>query len=397
MPQRIVVIGDIGVVDGMIHIGDEAMFEAAVDALRERGITDITGISTTPAESAERYNISAIRTIGWPGSRADREERLARVVAAVSTPSTLDADDPAHEVIAAIRDSDGLAIAGGGNMSTLWPQHIFERTALGRIAVALDKPVVVSGQTIGPELDDADSALVRDLLGSAEVVGLREPSSFALCGRLGLTGLTQTIDDASFLVSDDVPASSTYCLVSVASHVGDASRDEVVVALAALLDTVAAETGLEIVFFAHFGPLDGPSRGDAVMHDAVIAAMTSPARIVPPVDSVTGASLARGAAMVVSSRYHPVVFAVPAGVPTIGIPVDGYTGVKLSGALGNFGQDGLLGVDELLAGRGAALVKRLWADRDVIRSEAAVLAPSARAASSAWWDRIAAIFGATRP
>ena len=101
--------------------------------------------------------------------------------------------------------------------------------------------------------------------------------------------------------------------------------------------------------------------------------------------------------MVVSSRYHPVVFAVPAGVPTIGIPVDGYTGVKLSGALGNFGQNGLLGVDELLAGRGAALVKRLWADRDVIRSEAAVLAPSARAASSAWWDRIAAIFGATRP
>ncbi|MBG6056181.1 polysaccharide pyruvyl transferase WcaK-like protein [Salinibacterium sp. CAN_S4] len=394
MPQRIVVIGDIGVVDGMIHIGDEAMFEAAVDALRARGIVDVTGVSTTPEESAERYAISAVRTIGWPGSRADREDRLSRVVAAVSSPAALDPDDPAHAVIAAIRDSDGLAIAGGGNMSTLWPHHIFERAALGRIAVALDKPVVISGQTIGPELDDADSALVRDLLASAEVVGLREPSSFALCERWGLTNLTQTIDDASFLVSAEVPASSTYCLVSVASHVGDSSRPEVVAALAVLLDSVAEKTGLEIVFFAHFGPLDGPSRGDAVMHDAVIAAMSSPARIVPPVDSTTGASLARGAAMVVSSRYHPVVFAVPAGVPTIGIPVDDYTGVKLRGALGNFGQDGLLPVDELLAGNGAALVARLWADRDVIRSGAATLAPTARAASSAWWDRIAATFGA---
>jgi polysaccharide pyruvyl transferase WcaK-like protein len=396
VPQRIVVIGDIGVVDGMIHIGDEAMFEAAIDAMRQRGITDITGMSTAPVESADRYGISAVQNIGWAGSRTDRERRLSRVVAAVSDPSTLDADDPALAVIAAIRDSDGVAVAGGGNMSSLWPHHIFERAALGRIAVALDKPVIVSGQTIGPELDDVDAALVRELLDSAEVVGLREPSSLTLCERLGLAHLTQTIDDASFLVTDDVPTASTYCLVSVASHVGAANRHEVVVALAGLLDAVAAETGLEMVFLAHFGALDGPSRGDSVMHDAVIAAMAGPARTVAPVDSVTAATLARGAAMVVSSRYHPVVFAVPAGVPTIGVPVDEYTGVKLRGALGNFGQDGLLPVDELLAGGGAAVVTRVWADRDVTRARAAMLAPTARAAASAWWDRVAGIFGVTQ-
>lgn len=394
MPQRIVVIGDIGVVDEMIHIGDEAMFEAAVGAMRERGIHDITAISTAPGESASRYDISAVSTVGWPASRADREQRLSRVIAAVKDPSRLQTDDPAHAVIAAIRDSDGVAIAGGGNMSSLWPQHIFERSALGGIAAALDKPIVVSGQTLGPELDDADSALVRALLSSAEVVGLREPSSFALCERLGLTGMTQTIDDASFLVDGALPDSSDYCLVSVASHVGDADRAEVVAALAALLDDIVVETALEIVFLAHFGPLTGPSRGDAVMHDAIIAAMASPARITAPTDSTTAAVLARGAAMVVSSRYHPVVFAVPAGVATIGVPVDDYTGVKLRGALGNFGQQGLLPVDQLLAGDGAALARRLWAERDTIRSGAALLAPSARAASAAWWDRVAAVFGA---
>ncbi|MDJ0335876.1 polysaccharide pyruvyl transferase family protein [Salinibacterium sp. G-O1] len=395
MPQRIVVIGDIGVVDSMIHIGDEAMFEAAVDAMRQRGITDITGISSAPSESSARYGISAVMTIGWPASRLDREARLAAVIAAVRNPETLDAGDPAHEVISAIRNSNGMLIAGGGNMSTLWPHHIFERSALGAIAVALGKPLVVSGQTIGPELDDADSALVRELLGSADLVGVREPSSFALCDRLGVADVTQTIDDASFLVADDVPTSSDYCLVSVASHVGDATRADVVRALATMLDEIASHTGLDIVFFAHFGPLDGPSRGDAVMHDAAIEAMTSPARVVAPVDSVSGARLARGASMVVSSRYHPVVFAVPAGVPTIGIPVDDYTGVKLRGALGNFGQDGVLSVEELLAGNGSALVARLWADRDVIRSNASTLEPRASVASSSWWDRIATIFGAS--
>ena len=85
MPQRIVVIGDIGVVDGMIHIGDEAMFEAAVDALRERGITDITGISTTPAESAERYKISAIRTLG--GHRRFRAAEIHRFLEQVDESS----------------------------------------------------------------------------------------------------------------------------------------------------------------------------------------------------------------------------------------------------------------------------------------------------------------------
>lgn len=393
MPQRIVVIGDIGVVDEMIHIGDEAMFEAAVLALRQRGITDITGISTAPAESAARYSISAVANIGWPATRADREDRLARVVAAVADPSALESADPALAVIAAIRDSDGVLIAGGGNMSTLWSQHIYERATLGRIAAILDKPVVVSGQTIGPELDDADSALVFGLLSSAEIVGLREPASFALCTRLGLPDLNQTIDDASFLVNDDVSDSSEYCLVSVASHVADSSREAVVAALAIMLDGIAEDTGLEIVFLAHFGPLRGESRGDAVMHDSVIAAMTTPSRVVPPVDSVAAARLARGAGMVVSSRYHPVVFAVPAGVPTIAIPVDDYTGVKLRGALGNFGQTGLLPVDDLLSGRGAELATRMWADRDVVRSGAALLAPTAREASAAWWDRIAAAFG----
>ena len=181
---------------------------------------------------------------------------------------------------------------------------------------------------------------------------------------------------------------------SISGHVAGAARSDVVVALAALFDALALETGLEIVFLAHFGALVGPSRGDSVMHDAIIDAMAGPSRVVAPTDSVRAGSLARSAGMVVSSRYHPVVFAVPAGVPTIGIPVDDYTGVKLRGALGNFGQEGLLPVAELLDGHGPALAARLWADRETIRAGAVTLAPTARAMSAAWWDRVAAVFGA---
>ncbi len=377
--MRIIAIGDIGVVDDMVHIGDEAMFGALVNALRARGATDIVGLSSHPAESAERYGIRALEPIGFG---ADRVENEARMHAALGPAP----DSRAAAVIDAVREADGVVIAGGGNMTSLWPQHIYERATLGAIATAVGTPLVITGQTIGPELIDADAALVARLLDSARLVGLREPSSRALVDRLGISATAElTIDDASYLV-DERPVAGDYCLVSLASHVGAADRDDVVREIASLLDGL----GLPVRFLAHFGSLvPGESRGDSVMHDRVIGAMRSPASVITPTTSEEAARLAREAALVISSRYHPVVFAVPAGVPAIGIPVDDYTGVKLRGALGNFGQDGVLPVEELVAGRGGAVASRVWARREEIRENAARLSDEKRAASADWWDRVA--------
>jgi polysaccharide pyruvyl transferase WcaK-like protein len=388
---RIVAIGDIGVVDGMIHIGDEAMFGALVAALRSRGVESITGISSNPAESADRYGIDAVEPIGFGSDRAQNEARMRDALGPAPDPR-------ARAVVEAVRAADAVVVAGGGNMTSLWPHHVFERATLGAIAAALGKPLVVTGQTIGPVLDAADGALVTGLLDSARLVGLREPSSLELVRGLSTSSPASsraelTIDDASYLV-DEPAAIGDYCLVSLASHVGAADRDAVVRETAALLDGL----GMPVRFLAHFGSLvPGESRGDSVMHDRVMAAMRSPATVVTPTDSEAAARLARGASFVVSSRYHPVVFAVPAGVPALGIPVDGYTGVKLRGALGNFGQDGLLPVDELVAGRGGAVASGVLARREEIRSRAAQLSPSKRAASADWWDRVAAALATPHP
>lgn len=375
--MRIVAIGDIGVVDDMIHIGDEAMFGALVSALRSRGVEHVTGISSNPAESAARYGIAALLPFGFGPDRTANERLLRDILTAP--------DARARAIVEAVRAADGVVVGGGGNMTSLWPHHVFERAALGAVAAAHGTPLVVTGQTIGPALDEGDAALVTGLLSSAQLVGLRESSSRDLVARLGVTAPFElTVDDASYLVNDE-PARGDYCLVSLANHVGGADRDAVAREVAALLDGL----GLPVRFLAHFGSLvPGQSRGDSVLHDRVIAAMRSPAAVVTPTDSESAARLAREAAFVVSSRYHPVVFAVPAGVPALAIPVDDYTGVKLRGALGNFGQDGLLPVDELVAGRGGPVASGVWAQRDEIRSRAAQLSASKRAASADWWDRV---------
>lgn len=400
--MRVVAIGDVGVVDDMIHIGDEAMFEAFVDAMRDRGLDSVVAISANPSETSKRYSAEgfhaeAIHGIGFApdsGGRAAQEDRLDQVLrTAAGETGLLTDDDSAHGVIDAIRGSDGVAVTGGGNLASTWPSHIFERLAIAGIADALGKPVVVSGQTLGPQLTVEDSALVARLLGLAHLVSVRESASLAVAERLDVPAdrLRLGADDASFLFDETLP-SLPYCAVTLANHVGDADRDAVATALADLLDEVVETTDLDILFLAHFGSLDEDRlRGDSVVHERVRARMESQRvmAVVPP-DAPAAARIARSASLVVTSRYHPAVFAVPAGVPTIGVPVDDYTSVKLTGALENFGQHGVLPVSGLLAGEGPALLAGVWAERDTAAATGRTISETQRAGSAAWWDRVAA-------
>jgi polysaccharide pyruvyl transferase WcaK-like protein len=408
---RILVLGDVGVRDDMVHIGDEAMFEEFVSQLRLRGARSITGISSNPVETAARHGIEAVANVGFSpavtGSRQLQQARMDAVLAAAAGDgATLPDDDPAWGVIDAVRRADGVAVSGGGNMASIWPMHIFERATLAALARLFDKPFVVSGQTIGPELTLDDRALVAGLLDSARLVGLREGASLALVQELGVTegGVTGTIDDATFLGSEHVsPTASekpgdraepnrSYCAVTLAAHVGGLDPDAFAAGMAALLDRVALETGLEIVFFAHFASLRGPGdeRGDSVAHRRVIDRMTTPARIEPTSDSRAAAAFSRGASLCVSSRYHPAIFAVSAGVPTVGVAVDDYTMVKLTGALGNFGQDGVVTKADVVDGAAITRTLEVWRSSEAIRAAHAARLESTRAASDAWWDRVAA-------
>ncbi len=373
--MHLVAIGDIGPIDDMIHVGDEAMFDEAVRQLRRRGVERITGVSSNPADSTERYGVDAVRPLGLDSINDDE---------ALDT-----------ELGAALRSADAVLVTGGGNISSVWPTHIVERARLARLAHRLGIPFVVSGQTIGPVLTRDDREEVGRMLRSARLVGTRERPSFELVQELGVdpARLAHTIDDATFLAADadttDAP-STPVALVSFARHVGDADPDAAADALAGLLDTVAEVTGLEIVFLAHFASLrpDEP-RGDTLMHQRIIDRLRSTrVRVDATTDAPAAARLARNASLVVSSRYHPAVFAASGAVPTIGIPVDEYTGVKLRGALGAVGHDGILPLDRLVTESPVAWVTDLWSRRDAARAGATERLVQARAASASWWDRV---------
>ncbi|SFR91844.1 Polysaccharide pyruvyl transferase family protein WcaK [Microbacterium sp. cf046] len=392
--MRVVALGDVGVVDDMMHIGDEAMFQAARDEIAVRG-GSLVAISSAPNETAARYGLDAVPRIRFDGlDRTDADARLAAVLALAEGRDSLAADDTARAVVDAVAGADGVLITGGGNLASTWPLHVYERAALAGIAARVGRPLVVSGQTLGPDLRGRDRELTAGLLRSAELVGVRESRSHDLAADLGVHARLG-VDDASFLgmpAPDAAPARAGV-LVSLSLSLGRAPRTETVTRIAALVDAAADMTGGPVRFHAHYGPLIGTEpRGDAVLHDQVRARMRVPSTVVPTGDATAAASLARSTALLITGRYHPAVFAAPAGVPMLGLVTDDYTAVKQRGALAHWGQDATVPIAEADTA-GIPQILSLWRNRARIADAAAERLPRHRADAEDWWDAIAITLG----
>ena len=391
--MRVVALGDVGVIDDMMHIGDEAMFQAAHDELGARGAS-LVAVSSVPDETAGRYGIDAVPRIRFDGlDRAGSEARLAGVLAFADGQDALAADDSARAVVSAVAAADGVLIAGGGNLASTWPLHVYERAALAGVAARLGRPLVVSGQTLGPDLRGRDRELVAELLRSAARVGVRESTSHRLAADLGAAARLG-VDDASFVALAPSPTNVTPdgVLVSLSLSLGRAPRVATVDRIAALVDAAAEATGQRVRFHAHFGALAGPDpRGDAVLHDEVRARMRTPSSVVPTGDVAGAASLARSAALLITGRYHPAVFAAPAGVPVLGLVTDDYTAVKQRGALAHWGQEATVPISAADVD-GIPRLHALWRDRARLAGEADARRPRHRADFDAWWDAVADTF-----
>src|SRR4029079_11684696 len=99
-----------------------------------------------------------------------------------------------------------------------------------------------------------------------------------------------------------------------------------------------------VAFLPHVGPLGSPGTEDGRAGAALcrllqaegIGCMVLPA--LPPEQTVW---TTQRAALVVSSRYHPLVFATAAAIPCLGLYRDAYTRIKLQGVLAQVGMEAL--------------------------------------------------------
>ncbi|MDN4612615.1 polysaccharide pyruvyl transferase family protein [Arthrobacter burdickii] len=436
--MKVAVLGDVG--QPVYHVGDEAMTHAAVDELRARGINDIVVFTRSVADSRSAFDAEAAPTLAFPGPPQERSDYLWKVLAAAEGDRTvLPETDPVWEFMGELSQCDALLVAGGGNMNSLYGWLLYERVAAVRIAKLLGLSVVVSGQTLGPDLYGPDREAARTLLETADMVGAREASSLQLMQ--GLTPAAHLVrpclDDASFFAAASPPAPANSCEttanrdeeVPVGPFIaatfspghGEVDRDTYLSTLAAVLDDASELTGYPVVFLPHMATPTGTAPAgktcagsatgsaevatdtgqrkaqafdvDEHMHHEIAARMESNCAVLLPIQSAyRTAELTRRSALVITSRYHPVVFALDAGIPVVALVPEGYSDARIRGALENWGLGNLaLPLPSLFDGSLTRAITDIWAQRDALTSYLTDIRASRVSQHHQWWDNVVSV------
>ena len=391
--MKVAVLADIG--QPVYHVGDEAIAHAATNELRTRGVHDLVLLSRDPAQSRVLHETDSARTLEFPWPPLERERYLDEIHRVLNgEQNVLPSEDQLWDLLGVIESSDAVLIAGGGNLNSTYGWLLYERAAVAAIARHFGKPLVVSGQTLGPTLTTTDATLLGNFLGSAQLVGVRESRSYRLALDLGLpkSSLTAGMDDAAFLdtESSELPrVDKPYIVVSFSPATGQLRADEYFCHVAKVLDELAEVSGARIVFVPHMDSKTARDQ-DLRVHEQLVANMrTANLQLLEVLPAKQAASLTASASMVVTSRYHPAVFAAAAGVPTVALSTDYYSHTRLSGALGNWGLASFeLPLASLLTGGFREAVIAGWDQRSKIAAHLRNLRRGREGEFQAWWDAV---------
>lgn len=336
----IVVVADVGGPgpDERWHIGDEAMLASNLALFGDQQLRRISVVSTAPEATGRIHEVDALQL----PSLLSGEEPAAGL-AGLEASLRPDSAGRSADLAQAIANTDVVWFSGAGNLTSVFRDRLLERVAIGRAARAAGARVVLTGQTLGPDLDGIDRSLVRELLHGAEYVGIRDAASQQLAYEMGVA-VSRQLDDA-FTFSDDVmdqPGGHSYVdgrpVIGVTLHQSPAGGPRFDVGLAAArLDELASALDATVVFIPHFSDVYGKWADAHLMAEVGDALATSFAHLTlgTPYDAVRAIL---GCSLVVSTRYHPIVFGLRCGVPSLGLVQDRYHEAKLIGATAPYGR-----------------------------------------------------------
>lgn len=242
------------------------------------------------------------------------------------------------DFVRSVLAADAIYLVGGGYLTDQGVRECRALLTTALFAAWLGKPIALSGQGLGPFHRPITHWLLRQVLGRARLIGLRDAGQgLRLLAELGIpTQQAETVcDDA--LTLPPAPASPAEAR-SLAVHWRvspyQAETQRVQAILEALLDRFAAD-GWQIVLFQFH---ERPAYEAAIYQHWLNTRDWPRARLVQHADPrVLRAELARCQAGI-GMAYHFCVFALAAGVPVLGLWHKRYYRDKLHGLFAAFGQ-----------------------------------------------------------
>lgn len=386
---RILVLADVG--QSHYHVGDEAMGIATADELNRRGF-DVVIATRDVEHSQQTIGLASdyIPTLEVPWPPAERELYIAELRSHLSGSS---ARPEITNFVQRLSTVDGIVIAGGGNMNSTYGWLLYERVAYALVAQARQIPLVISGQSVGPVLTEADSKILHEMLDIAQLVGMREANSYDWAVSRDIEAHL-VVDDASFYRSNHrfLPGRPIFNLPEkyICATFNELSARQAQ-AIGQLLDDMHREHGLRTVFLPHMGEPQG-EKGDFTVHSEIASYMFSDPIELPMVHVDDAVKVHRGAFVAFSTRYHPGVFSLSAGVPFVALLPDAFTDMRVRGMMRQYGMENYAVPLALL--NSDATSSALYEAVELRHELSATLQKritQLQAFSTQWWDAASAI------
>ncbi|WP_258236296.1 polysaccharide pyruvyl transferase family protein [Nocardioides campestrisoli] len=366
----------VGSANNSSNLGDECMWEAAAGIVRAQYpdleiVTDgqhpsewdvpVSNVTVHPflypaLQRGERFfpgrgNQSIPhKLVSRPFRIRTAQKILEKELAGESTSSL------AREWEELIAHSKGLVFTGAGAITDDYAIHgVYSWRLLTEYAVRHNVPIAFLGQGVGPLAHPLLRANASAMLNLAEVVRVRERPSLAVVQSLGVGHAQVEGDWALLLTPTDTDRQTAvkalratgidgrFLAISLHKRANFRSRQmEEYASLVSSLHARAETRGLKLLFVPNM--TRGRYSDDrATARDILDRSGLGPSsmRILEtPLSAASTKALLGLADSVITSRYHPLIFAMSEGVPTIGASLDEYYDQKLEGASSQFGVHG---------------------------------------------------------
>lgn len=100
-----------------------------------------------------------------------------------------------------VNEVDGIHIIGGGYINSFWPDMLYEILLLIRLAKLYKKRIILTGQTIGPIIEDEYDWVIREIIESCDLLDLRDEANLEFVRQCQISQLHISVDDATSLKS----------------------------------------------------------------------------------------------------------------------------------------------------------------------------------------------------
>lgn len=363
MTKEVFIVADIGLNKSEgYHVGDEAMFLANLERYLKLGGWVVNASSRSISHSNLDFNEFLDIYITSQDMYCDLKNKVNELIANGSN----NFPDFFKPTIEAVKRSSLVHISGGGNLTTLWKGHIYYRCFIIYLAKQFGKKVILTGQTIGHLDDTFCKQILLEELNKVDLIGLRDKKDSAyILNNIGVSkNICIMIDDAYlWKIPDNKNSPKVEIKVGLSIHKWNHKFNQML-KLVDALNSLSKIYKLKVYLIPHYTSIDG--NNDCVYMNNLLLKSKTLTNIfaythqnLTEIDGANTAekifSLTSKMDIMLTTRYHGLVFGFASLVPTLAINIDEYCSQKNWGFLELFNATEIILNDHTISLKAAPL------------------------------------------